>query len=303
MNGILLIDKPKGITSHDLVAQVKKLLKAKKAGHTGTLDPDATGLMIILVGKATRLAKFFEGDSKTYLAEMTIGISTDTLDASGKVLSKSPPSITREDLEKTLSAFRGRITQKVPMFSAVKVNGKPLYSLARLGRDEPRPTREVEISLLKLISFEPGKYPKATLKVGSSKGTYIRSLVSDIGDALGVGAHLSSLVRLRSGRYSLEEAITMTKLEELARKASADDAVIPIEAAHLNMPKISVPSHVEKRVTAGNPVSDPSLNGVEPSQDILVLNEENRAVAVGSLIKDESGVNLLKPHIVLEELT
>lgn len=203
-SGILLVDKPKGITSFTLVGRLRRLLGVKKIGHAGTLDPFATGVMVMLIGREyTRLSDQFLHEDKEYLAELYLGASTDTYDSEGKVLSESSLHPTLEELEAVIEEFQGQILQTPPMYSAKKVGGRKLCDLARQGKEVERKAQLVEVKI-SLLSYN---YPKAVIRVAASKGTYIRSLGHDIGERLGCGAHLSELRRLRSGGFSIEDCI------------------------------------------------------------------------------------------------
>ena len=200
MDGILNINKPSGITSHDVVERVRKILREKRIGHTGTLDPLATGVLVLCVGKATRIAQYLEAGEKEYKAIMRLGVTTDTLDAGGKVLEKKqygPPD--QRKIIEVLQGFIGPIMQRPPAYSAVKVAGVPSYKLAREGKAELLKPRPVTIFSIEMTSFED---PLVSLHVRCSKGVYIRTLCAEIGDALGMGAHLSGLERTRSGRFT-----------------------------------------------------------------------------------------------------
>lgn len=302
MNGLIVLDKPKGITSFGLVARVKKIVGGKKVGHTGTLDPDATGVMIILLGKATRLARFFESDTKMYRAEITLGITTDTLDASGKVLNESPASdVSLADLKSVLTRFNGVITQRVPIFSAVKLAGRPLYKMARSGIRPEAPLREVEIFSLKLISFAPGPNPKLTIDVTCSKGTYIRALAADIGESLGVGAHLSSLVRLRSGKFSMDKAITLSDLETLSSEGRLCEVIISIREALDTTKTLSIQKHDEEKIICGNSILLADPIHLAQGEDVLLLGSGGEAIAVAKSDNDDKGATTLRPYIVLGE--
>lgn len=214
MDGVLNLLKPPGMTSHDVVGAVRRALGIKKVGHTGTLDPGVAGVLPICVGRATRLAEFIAGSDKAYRAEITFGVTTDTQDSFGEVLSEADASqIGRGDVAYALTKFQGEIMQVPPMVSAVKVGGKRLYELAREGVEVERAARPVTIHKLQLLDFRPGLHPTAFVDVVCSKGTYIRTLAADLGAALGVGAHMSYLVRTRSGGFHLNDAAT---LEDLA---------------------------------------------------------------------------------------
>ena len=205
LNGLLVVDKPRGWTSHDVVNKTRFMLGVKKAGHTGTLDPMATGVLVLLIGRATKLATLFENDNKRYLAEVTFGSSTDTHDAEGVVVKTGDPSvITLSSLTTAIDSFKGVITQLPPMYSAVKVGGKKLYQIARKGGTVERKPRNVTIFSLEAVLDE---YPVITLDVVCTKGTYIRSLANDIGEKAGCPAHLSALRRTAAGQFTIDSAL------------------------------------------------------------------------------------------------
>ena len=205
--GVLVIDKPGGMTSHDVVMRVRRILGAKKVGHTGTLDPMATGLLPLCIGGATKIARFLEGGDKEYRATIKFGIETDTYDAEGKVVAESDTSgVSEEMVVEALAQFRGKIQQIPPMYSAVKIGGTPLYKLARKGITVEREPKEVDISSIDVEEFT---MPLLTMRIACSKGTYIRTLCHDLGSAVGCGAHLVALRRTRSGHFSLKDAITL----------------------------------------------------------------------------------------------
>lgn len=206
MNGVVIIDKPAGITSHDVVSRVKKILGAKKAGHTGTLDPMATGVLPVCVNEATKLARFLSDDDKEYLATMLLGVQTDTLDTEGKIVSQSDKAVSREEIRTALFRMVGKIKQVPPAYSAIKYAGDPLYKWARKGIIIEAKPREVEI---KHIIVEDISYPRVTFRVACSKGTYIRTLCADIGGILGCGACLGGLRRLRNGFFSEDMAVSL----------------------------------------------------------------------------------------------
>lgn len=210
MNGIVIIDKPAGKTSHDVVNEVKKILGVKKAGHTGTLDPMATGVLPVCLNEATKLAKFLTGEDKEYLATMLLGVKTDTLDTEGKIISQSDKPVTEERIRAVMAQMVGKVKQVPPAYSAVKYCGKPLYKWARRGIFLETEAREVEIHS---IVIEDISFPRVTFRVACSKGTYIRTLCSDIGDLLECGACLCSLRRLRSGFFSEEMAVSLNNIE------------------------------------------------------------------------------------------
>jgi len=210
LHGFVVIDKPAAWTSHDVVARVRRLTGERRVGHAGTLDPAATGVLPVAVGSATRVVEFLAGAGKTYLAEITFGVTTETDDLEGGVVQvRDAAALTDAAVEAVLAPFRGEIAQRPPAFAAIKVGGRRLYELARRGEAVAAPPRQVTIHELALLRWEP---PVATLLVDCSKGTYIRSLARDLGAALGVGAHLSNLVRLRTGPFTLCDAVTLDEL-------------------------------------------------------------------------------------------
>ncbi len=213
MTGFLLVDKPPGWTSHDVVAKIRRLSGVKKVGHAGTLDPMATGLLVVAVGPVTRLLRFLQDLTKTYVAEATFGIATDSLDADGEITEQSPMAFDRRQLDEAVSAFVGDIEQIPPMVSAVKVGGKKLYELAREGKQIERDARSVTIHQFEVLGFEPGEFPVASFRIQSSKGTYVRTLVDDVAKRLGGRAHLTALRRTTNGSLSVTDAATIDQLE------------------------------------------------------------------------------------------
>jgi len=224
MNGVVVVDKPAGITSHDAVERVRKLLGEKKAGHTGTLDPMATGVLPVCVGEATKLASFLAGDDKTYEVTMRLGVRTDTLDMTGRVLDEQEPRVTGADVRAVLEGFAGTITQVPPQYSAVKVRGRALYKWARKGVRVEAPARQVEIRAIRLRAIEP---PRVRFDVTCSKGTYVRTLCADAGERLGCGAALESLRRTASGRFRLEDAVSLEGASDAALRERLERGLIP----------------------------------------------------------------------------
>lgn len=213
-DGFLLVDKAGGWTSHDVVAKVRNLAQIKKVGHAGTLDPMATGLLVLGLGRATRLLRFVQGFPKEYTATAKFGIGTDSLDADGEIAEKAPMGVSADDVRAVLVNFQGRIMQTPPMRSAVKVGGRRLYEIARQGEEVERPAREVQIHELELTGFTPGDYPDVDLRIVCSSGTYVRALADDIARALGGAAHLTSLRRTRNGSHTVDEAVSIDELSE-----------------------------------------------------------------------------------------
>lgn len=240
MNGILIIDKPTDFTSFDVIAIVRGCMHERKTGHTGTLDPMATGVLPVLLGSATKAQELLPDTDKEYIAEFRFGMTTDTLDITGKVISTSDIKVTREQLEKVLPEFRGDIMQKPPMYSAVYKDGVRLYELARKGIEVEREERPANVSLLELTDFDENAQCGG-FKISCSKGTYIRVICDDIGRLLGCGCVMTSLKRTRACGYTLDDAVTLAKLRELAPLGKAESLVKPVDSifAHLRSVKIS----------------------------------------------------------------
>jgi len=225
-SGLVVVDKPKGWTSHDVVARVRKLYGQRRVGHAGTLDPDATGVLLVGLGRVTRLLRFLQETDKEYRGDVVFGVATSTLDAAGEVLDRSPLPVTRAQVERATLQFVGDIDQVPPMVSAIKIGGKRLHELARAGEEVDRAPRRVHISRIDVEELVPGAYPVATVHVECGSGTYIRSLAADLGTALGGLAHLGSLRRLRVGAFTEGDA---RDLETIA--GAPDDALLsPREA-------------------------------------------------------------------------
>ena len=213
MNGILLIDKQPDWTSNDVVAKLKGILHQRRIGHSGTLDPMATGLLVVFVGRATRAVEFAEGHDKRYIAGLRLGITTDTQDITGAVLEKKAVSVTGEELEQALAGFRGEIQQIPPMYSAIKHDGRRLYDIARKGGEVARKPRSITVHDLRVIDRQEGDW---LLDVRCSKGTYVRTLCHDLGQALGCGGCMSSLRRVEAGQFSVDQAVTLSQVQQMA---------------------------------------------------------------------------------------
>lgn len=240
MDGVLIANKPVGCTSHDVVARIRRLFGTRRVGHAGTLDPIASGVLVVLLGKATRLAEYASGHDKTYLAGVTLGIQTDSCDTTGTEISRRSAShITQAAVVSVLDRFRGDIMQMPPMFSAVKVDGKRLYKLARQGVEARRQPRPVTVHQLELVDFAPGEVSTLILRMTVSSGFYVRSLAADIGEALGPGGCMHSLVRERSGPFALKEAVKLEDLESLEPSRRAD-CLLPAWLAAGELPMLDL---------------------------------------------------------------
>lgn len=252
MNGIIMIDKPSGWTSHDVVGKLRGILKERRIGHGGTLDPMATGVLPVFVGRATRAIEFCENAEKEYVAGLKLGLETDTQDITGTVLHFCENSVSREELENVLYLFRGKQLQIPPMYSAVKINGQKMYELARKGIEVPRKPREIEIKELELL---PGDGEDFQLRVVCSKGTYIRTLCHDIGKKLGCGGVMATLVRTRAGRFALEEAVSLERVESLMQNGEMHRILLPVDALFSDFPSVSITRECEKKCRNGNAFS------------------------------------------------
>ena len=249
IDGILNVIKPPGKTSFDMVSIVRRLSGQRRVGHAGTLDPDATGVLLLFLGKATKVLEFAVGDPKTYWAEIELGVTTDTYDASGKVIDKCATSfVTKWDIEQALKSFRGVVQQVPPMYSALHHEGKRLYQLARAGIEVPREPRDIHISHLDFLEWLP---PVFTMEVECSSGTYIRSLAHDIGQVLGCGAHLRRLVRLKCGAFSIDQAVALSSLEEAFHSGSWPSLIHPIDEVLLDWEAVIVGHEGEKSIRHG----------------------------------------------------
>ncbi|HNT74608.1 MAG TPA: tRNA pseudouridine(55) synthase TruB [Anaerolineae bacterium] len=236
MNGLLIVNKPGGMTSHDVVNVVRRLCGTRRVGHTGTLDPLATGVLVVLVGAATRLAQYIAGDDKTYRAVVRLGETTTTADAEGDLMARRPVTATCADVAAALASFRGPLMQIPPMYSAIKVEGRKLYQLARQGQEVAREPRPVTIHHLDMLDCA---LPDVTLVVTCSAGTYIRSLAQDLGEALWCGAHLRGLTRTAAGGFTLAQSYSLDALRALADAGRLAEALLPPQAG-LEMPSISL---------------------------------------------------------------
>lgn len=263
ISGIFNIDKPSGRTSFQVVSLVRRLSGVRRVGHAGTLDPSATGVLVVCLGQATRLIEYMMEATKFYRAEVRLGITTDTLDATGTPMSQADPSnIDRQQVEEALTAFVGEIDQVPPMFSALKYNGEPLYRYARAQMQVERQARRVTIHRLQLLAFQP---PLATIEVECGKGTYIRALAHDLGQKLGCGAHLAALARLRVGPFTLDDACSLPQLEAAFQERRWHSLLRPPDAALPSWPAVTLSEPQERAVRFGQCLAADSL---EPAQAV-----------------------------------
>ena len=280
MDGFINLNKPLGYTSHDALAVLRKTLGFRKIGHSGTLDPGADGVLPVCLGKATRLADYIAICGKKYRAEVVFGITTDSYDADGQVLSSMPcPQLTREQVAAALPQFVGLIQQVPPMVSALKKNGQPLYLLARQGITVERAPRAVSIDSIEILRFEPGENPSVIIDVACGKGTYIRSLAHDLGVVLGMGASLRSLTRLKVGEFELADSYT---LEEIALMKGNNDRsfLLSMNFGLSHIPVIHAPQELLGRLLCGNSVQEEAL--VQEDWPVVrVLAPEGKLLGIG----------------------
>jgi tRNA pseudouridine55 synthase len=274
----LLVDKASGWTSHDVVAKVRNLARIKKVGHAGTLDPMATGLLVLGLGRATRLLRFVQNAAKQYVAQVQFGVATDSLDADGAILERSPMPITEEELRAVFPRFTGTILQEPPMVSARKVEGRRLYELAREGKEVEREARPVTISTLELIQFAPSAYPEATIRVRCSKGTYIRTLADDLARALGGRAHLTALRRVGNGSLDVAVAHTVEEIEKAATANTFDTLLLDAVDGLPDLPRVEVGEEIARAVANGVPVAGARLDPAASGPVRIVANGELVAV-------------------------
>lgn len=290
MTGLILIDKTEGITSFGAVARVRRICKEKKCGHSGTLDPMATGVMTVLLGGATRFCELLPCHDKAYTASFRLGLITDTLDITGKILEVREVNVSEEDVKNAAKEFTGEIEQLPPMYSAVSVNGQRLYELARKGIEAERPKRKVNIFSLEFL--ENSNENEYTINVECSSGTYIRTLISDIGEKLGCGASLTSLRRTKANGFDISEAVTVEELE----KGNPEDFLIPVDKAMVQYPAINVTAAQAKRFSNGGELFTERLNVKTEPGLYRIYDPVNTFIGIG----ENDGTELLKVRRVFK---
>lgn len=294
MDGIINVYKEKGFTSHDVVAKLRGILHIKKIGHTGTLDPDAVGVLPVCIGKGTKLCDMITDTDKTYEAVMLLGISTDTQDISGNVLSKKEVDVDEKTLIETVDSFVGEYKQIPPMYSAIKVNGRKLYQLAREGIEIERSPRDVYIRSIHIndMNLQDGE-PSVTMTVSCSKGTYIRTLCHDIGEKLGCGACMKSLSRTRVGRFYIDDSFTINQIAALNLKGELSSIVAPVDSM-FDYPRIQINKEYDKLLYNGNllPLSAGKALDVGLADKVRIYNESGEFIGIYSM--DDSGYKPVK---------
>ena len=258
MDGILVIRKEKGYTSHDVVAKLRGILHMKKIGHTGTLDPAAEGVLPVALGRGTRLVELLTEKEKTYEAVLRLGVSTDTQDMTGTVLSEMPVTVTEEEVREAVESFVGEQMQVPPMYSALKVNGKKLYELAREGKTIERKPRPVVFYEIRIMDIS---LPLVRISVTCSKGTYIRTLCNDIGEKLGCGGAMEELLRTRSGNFTLEESLMLSQVEEAVSDGTIMEKIVPVEEVLSMCPALTATAEGDRLLHNGNPLPETMIQG------------------------------------------
>ena len=299
MDGIFNIYKEKGFTSHDVVAIVRRTIHMKKVGHTGTLDPDAEGVLPVCVGKATKLSDVIMDGRKSYRAMLRLGITTTTEDASGEVLETKEVEYNEDRIREVVASFIGKLEQVPPMYSAVKVNGKKLYELARAGKEIERKSRTIEVYDIRIRQFLPPD--RVEIDVDCSKGTYIRTLCADIGKRLGCGGHMAELLRTRTGAFSLDNAIKLDELKALAEQEKAEEALLTMEEALKDFPVVKVSEKSAKFLYNGGKIQERFFTEKPASSQegdiVVVYDHENNLVGLYEIKKDEN--YFIKPYKML----
>ena len=300
MDGIFNIYKEKGFTSHDVVAIVRRTIHMKKVGHTGTLDPDAEGVLPVCVGKATKLSDVIMDGRKSYRAMLRLGMTTTTEDASGEVLETKEVDFNEDRIREVVASFIGKLEQVPPMYSAVKVNGKKLYELAREGKEIERKSRTIEVYDIRIRQFLPPD--RVEIDVDCSKGTYIRTLCSDIGKALGCGGHMAELLRTRTGAFSLENAIKLEELKALAEQEKAEEALLTMEEALKDFPVVKVSEKSQKFLYNGGKIQERFLTEkpavLTEGEIVVTYDYENNLVGLYEIKKEENNF-YIKPYKML----
>lgn len=300
MDGIFNIYKEKGFTSHDVVAIVRRTIHMKKVGHTGTLDPDAEGVLPVCVGKATKLSDVIMDGRKSYRAMLRLGITTTTEDASGEVLETKEVDFNEDKIREVVASFIGKLEQVPPMYSAVKVNGKKLYELAREGKEIERKSRTIEVYDIRIRQFLPPD--RVEIDVDCSKGTYIRTLCADIGKALGCGGHMAELLRTATGTFSLENAIKLEELKALAEQEKAEEALLTMEDALKDFPVVKVSEKSAKFLYNGGKIQERFLTEkpavLKEGEIVATYDHENTLVGLYEIKKEESNF-FIKPFKML----
>lgn len=300
MDGIINIYKERGYTSHDVVAKARGILRIKKIGHTGTLDPDAEGVLPICIGKATKAADLLTNKDKRYLATVSLGVTTTTEDASGEILETKPVSATKEEILDVVNSFIGSYMQVPPMYSAIKVKGKKLYELARQGIVIERKSREITIHECQVTDFiSPDEF---VIDVKCSKGTYIRTLCSDIGEKLGCGAHMKTLVRTQVGDFDISDSITLSELESLKKADKVQTCLVETDKLFLHLPELHVKASANKYLYNGNQLREDMITqevSIDFHKKVRVYDADNVFIGIYNINQLENSIYFIPEKIFL----
>ncbi len=304
MNGIFNIYKEEGFTSHDVVALVRKIVGTKKVGHTGTLDPDAEGVLPVCVGQATKLSDYIMNGKKSYRTILKLGVTTTTEDASGEILEQKPVLVSEEEIRQAAASLVGELMQVPPMYSAVKVNGKKLYELAREGKEVERKARKVEIYDIRILQFLP--QDRLEMDIFCSKGTYIRSLCRQIGEILGCGGHMEKLLRTASGQFRLETAVKLDELRALAEQGRLSEALLPMEEALAEYPKAVVSEKMTRLLHNGGKIHLCHVQAsvpLEEGQTVVVYDAAKCLTGIYTVAATEQGLAVKPLRLLLQAET
>lgn len=296
MTGIICLDKPRDMTSFTAVKRVSRILGVKKAGHTGTLDPMATGVLVIMLGHSTRFIELLPEHKKSYTARVRLGLTTDTLDITGKVLSENTVNITFEQLLSVSEQFKGEILQTPPMYSALKKDGNRLYDLARQGIEIPREQRRITVEKLVIRDFDGVEF---SMDVTCSAGTYIRSLCDDIGKKLGCGAVMTELRRTEANGFSIENAVTLEELEKFVIEKRVEEIITSVEKALISYPEITVTLPQANRFHNGGALSYERLHGNFPIGLYRVYSPERKLLGIGEILEEKGDLTVRR--VLLDE--
>ena len=293
LTGILLMDKPQGFTSHDVVAKLRGILHTRKIGHGGTLDPLATGVLPVFIGGATKAADFAAAQDKEYVAGFTLGYNTDTQDVTGETLQTSGKRAAREEVEQAIARFLGPQQQVPPMYSAVKVNGKKLYDLARKGQEVERPAREIIVHEIELTDFDENAQ-KGTLRLVVSKGTYVRTIINDLGEKLGTLAVMHSLTRTRSGAYALDQCHSFDEVGQAMQDGTMPQLLLPTDSLFLEHPAVRLTDEGAERIARGAVVFPRQASGMpEQAGALCRVYHAGRFLLLGQVRElDKGGLGL-----------
>ena len=293
LNGIICVNKPEGFTSFDVIAKLKGILKMKKLGHSGTLDPMATGVLPVFAGSATKAISILPDTDKSYLAGFKLGIVTDTEDITGKILKECPVSVSKEEIEKNAEAFQGNISQTPPMYSAVSVGGKRLYDLARKGIEVDRPSREITVSKFNICDFNE-ETGEGHIDITCSKGTYVRTLINDMGQKLGCGAVMTSLVRTKANGFSLDDCFTLEEIEKLRDENRLDSAIKSTEKLFLALPSLTLNSKKTQMYKNGVKLRLNELEGFDGKEQYRIYSAENVFLGIAKADTENNILRVLK---------